>query len=173
MAGKAWWQKHGGAVCQIVATVLKQRKMPVAVQLAFSFLFSLGTQPLGRGRPLSGADLPMIGVFPKWLQIQLLIKINPQSSGKTLALRNKQTPFKNSVSERMCTSSSSLDLWTPSLQVSIWFSIHLVAGYVSLICSYETNGSQTQQLKTINPHSVMHELPSYCEVSLAWTFAYG
>lgn len=111
MVSEAW-----GAVCQIAAIVLKQRKMPVAVQLAFSFVFNLGTQPLGRGRPLSGADLPMIGVSPKRLQIQLRIKINPQSSGKTLALRNKQTPFKNSVSERMCTCFSSLDLWTPSLE---------------------------------------------------------
>lgn len=60
----------GEAACHIAATVLKQKKMPVAVQLAFTFLFGLGTQPLGRGHPRSGADLPMIGVSPKQLQIQ-------------------------------------------------------------------------------------------------------
>lgn len=90
--------------------------MPVSVQLAFTFLFGLGTQPLGQGRPRPGADLPMIGVSPKQLQIQLLIKTNPQSSGQTLALRNRQTPFQNSVSERMYTCFSSFDLWTPPLQ---------------------------------------------------------
>lgn len=46
MVGKSWCQEHRTAG-HVISTVRKQREMDAGTWLAFSFVFSTGSQPIG------------------------------------------------------------------------------------------------------------------------------